>query len=53
MMQIVDNVFNKKFWAIIFKELQEVEGPLASIILFTKLFYDAHFFLLPAQATWA
>jgi len=45
MMQIdVNNVFNNIFRAIIFKELQEVERPLASIILFTKLFYGAHFF---------
>jgi len=52
MMQIdVNNVFNNIFRAIIFKELQEAEGPLASIVLFTKLFYGAHFFFTTSTSS--
>jgi len=44
MMQVdVENDFNNFFWIIIFKELCDVEGPLANIVPFTKLFYGAHF----------
>ncbi len=46
MMQVdVENAFNNVFWTIIFRELCDVEGSLASIVPFTKLFYDVHFFL--------
>jgi hypothetical protein len=43
MMQIdVKNTFNNVFQVVIFKEMCDVKGPLVHIILFTKLFFDAH-----------
>jgi len=39
----VENAFNDVFQAIIFKELRDVGGPLASIVPFTKLFYGVHY----------
>ncbi len=33
------------FMELFFKELCDVEGPLVSIVPFTKLFYDVHFSL--------
>jgi hypothetical protein len=39
----VKNVFNDVFWAVILKELCDVEGPLANIVPFTKLYYGVHF----------
>jgi hypothetical protein len=45
-MQIdIENVFNNIFQVIIFRELRDAEGPLASIIPFTMLFYGAHYSL--------
>lgn len=45
-MQIdIENAFNSVFWANIFKELWDVRGPLANIVLLTKLFYGVHYFL--------
>ncbi len=45
-MQInVENIFNNVFQIVIFKELCDDGGPFASIVPFTKLFYDTHFFL--------
>jgi hypothetical protein len=39
----VENAFNDVFQAVIFKELRDVGGPLASIVPFTKLFYGVHY----------
>jgi hypothetical protein len=41
----VENAFNNIFQVVIFRELQDVGGPLVIIILFSKLFYGAHSFL--------
>jgi hypothetical protein len=38
----IKNVFNNVFQIIIFKKLCDVEGPLVSIVPFTKLFYGVH-----------
>jgi len=38
----VENAFNNIFQIVIFKELCDAWGPLASIVPFTKLFYGAH-----------
>jgi len=47
----LENVFNSVYRAIIFKELCDAGGFLASIVLFTMLFYDATF--LKKIPTWA
>jgi len=41
----IENIFKYVFQVIIFIELCDVEGHLTSIVPFTRLFYDAHFFL--------
>ncbi len=41
----VKNVFNNVSRTIILKKLCDAEGPLANIILFTRLFYGAHYSL--------
>jgi hypothetical protein len=38
----IENAFNSVFQAVILKKLCDVEGPLANIIPFTKLFYGVH-----------
>jgi hypothetical protein len=38
----IENAFNSVFQVVIFRKLCDVEGPLASIIPFTKLFYGVH-----------
>jgi hypothetical protein len=38
----VENAFNNVFGIVIFKELCDVGGPLASIIPFTMFFYGVH-----------
>ncbi len=40
----VEKKFNSIFQVVIFKELCDVRGPLASIVPFTKLFYGIHSF---------
>jgi hypothetical protein len=43
MMQVdVENIFNNIFQAVIFRKLCDVEGLLANIIPFTKLFNGVH-----------
>jgi hypothetical protein len=39
----VNNIFNSVFQIVIFKELCDVERPLANIVPFTMLFYGTHF----------
>jgi hypothetical protein len=39
----VKNAFNNISQTIIFRELCDAKGPLASIVPFTKLFYGVHF----------
>jgi len=47
MMQVdIENVFNNVFQVVIFKKLQDVRGPLATIVSFTMLFYGAHSFFI-------
>jgi len=41
----VKNDFNGIFQIVIFKELCDAKGPLASIIPFTGLFYGVHSFI--------
>jgi hypothetical protein len=40
-----ENAFDNISRIIIFKELCDAKGPLASIVPFTRLFYGAHFSL--------
>jgi hypothetical protein len=47
----IENTFNNLSRASIFRKLCDVGGLLANIVPFTKLFYGAHFFLLPTWAT--
>jgi hypothetical protein len=41
----VQNVFNNVSWTIIFINLCDVEGILANIVPFTRLFYGVHYFI--------
>jgi hypothetical protein len=46
MMQVdIENTYNNVSQAIIFRELRDVEGPLANIVAFTMMFYGVHFSL--------
>ncbi len=39
----IENAFNNVFRSTIFRELRDAKGPLASIVLFTMLFYGVHY----------
>jgi len=41
----IEKTFNNVFQVVIFIELCDAEGPLTSVVPFTRLFYGAHFFL--------